>query len=326
MCATKAKIAVDIGGTKILGALFDEEGTIVQRKKKATKAYKGEQGVFDQLCKVIDGLLEHEQNGERTEAVAIGAGCPGVIRDGFIHFTPNLPWSGFDLKAKLEEKYGLPTSVGNDANVSLLGEWKYGAAKGFTDVVGYFIGTGIGGGLICNGKLYTGSIGAAGEIGHMILLPDGPFCGCGARGCLESVASKTGILKEIRSQVERGRETLFAQWVKEEDYILKSSHFKEAVEAGDGLAREILDDTGRFIGVSCASMINLLNPELVVLGGGVMQSLGDLLLPSIVEHARQYAILQNFQAARFTLASLGDDACLFGALSMVQEKESNREA
>ncbi|SSC11566.1 Transcriptional regulator/sugar kinase [Mesotoga infera] len=306
-------IGLDIGGTKILGALFDEEGKIIKRSKKQSKADRGEEVIFGQVCKVIDSLRD-----DSGRLVAIGAGVPGVIDRGRILFSPNLSWKDYPLEEKLVQRYSVPAYIGNDANVSLLGVWKHGIGKGCSNLVGFFVGTGIGGGIVINGSIFGGSTGGAGEIGHMIVLPDGPLCGCGARGCLESLASKTAITKIFRSQIARGRKTYFEDLLSREGYVLKSSHLKEAYVGGDSLTVEVMDRAADYLGIATASVINLLNPQLVVFGGGVIEAMGELMIERIKAKASELAIPGLFSACRIELSELGDDASLFGAISLIE--------
>jgi len=176
-----AIIALDIGGTKILGALFDENLNIVYKSKKSTKTYEGEKRILRQISKVISALIEKAREND-LNITAIGAGVPGVIKEGTVLFTPNLPWSKYPLSKEIENLFGIPVTIENDANVSLLGEWGHGAAQNTKNTVGFFVGTGVGGGIIINSKIYSGNMGLAGEIGHITLNPDGVICGCGSRG------------------------------------------------------------------------------------------------------------------------------------------------
>jgi len=309
-------IGLDIGGTKILGALFDSRGNLLKIDKKATKAPKGSEKTLEQLNKVIIALIEDKNDLLK----GIGIGVPGIIKDGEILFTPNMPWSNFNLKETLSDIYKVPVLVGNDANVSLLGEWLHGKAKGYNYVAGYFVGTGIGGALILDGKLYEGAMGAAGEIGHMNVNPDGVFCGCGSRGCLESFSSKTGMLKEIKNQISRGRKTYLSQFMENSNnYILKSSHLKEAVENEDALVMEVIEDMCKYLGVSVASIINLINPEIVIMGGGIMESLGEILLPRIKKHTDRYVLKDSIKNCSIELSTLKDEACLWGAYGLLEE-------
>ena len=310
----KSCIGLDIGGTKILGGVFSRDGELLKIVKKPTKASKGEETILNQIFRVIDELMETADN----KVEAIGAGVPGIIESGTIQFTPNLPWKDYPLKEKLEDKYNLPVRLINDATNSLLGEWKYGAAKGAKNVVGFFVGTGIGGGILIEGKPYLGSTGAAGEIGHMIVAHDGPYCGCGAKGCLESVASKTAIQKKIANQISRGRKTLLEDYYRD-GYILKSSHIKAAYEENDELAVEIVDELSYYLGVGAASIINVFNPDILVFGGGLITALSTIVIPGIKKTARGYAIARMFDHCEIKETALGDYSCLYGSLVILEE-------
>ena len=208
-------ICLDIGGTKILGAIFNMKKEIVYRLKKKTKADGDSvQNVEDTIISVVSEMVEGFGI-KNSQIKAIAAGAPGVINQekGIILTSPNLPWKNYDIKTPIEKKFGAPFFIGNDVNVGVLGEHRYGVAKGYKHVVGLFVGTGMGGGLILDNKLYTGHLFKGAEFGHMILIPDGPKCNCGQRGCLEALSSKQGISDFIRTQAARGRETMMADAV-----------------------------------------------------------------------------------------------------------------
>jgi glucokinase len=316
-----AIIALDIGGTKILGALFDEDINIIKRKKKTTKASDGSDKIMDQISKVIQSLL-HTATENEYEVKAIGAGVPGVIKDGTVLFTPNLPWENYPFADELSSRFDYPILIGNDANVSLLGEWGYGAAKNTVNTIGFFVGTGVGGGIIINSQIYTGNIGLAGEIGHISLNPEGIICGCGSRGCLESYSSKTGMLKYIKSQITHGRDCSIKEKLENnpEHYILRSSVIRDALEEGDAVVTEAIDLAAKYLGIAVASTISILNPERVVFGGGIVESLGQPFVDKLTPYVYQYAVPHAMDDCVFKLAELGDDACLYGALTLVEDK------
>lgn len=317
----KAIIALDVGGTKVLGALFDQEFNIIERKKKSTKAYEGVEKILNQISKVISKLLETAKE-ENFEVTAIGAGVPGVIKDGVVLFTPNLPWNHYPLANEIENIFKIPVVIGNDANVSLLGEWGHGVAKNTVNTIGFFIGTGVGGGLILNSKIYTGNIGLAGEIGHITLNPDGIICGCGSRGCLESYSSKTGILKYVQAQIRHGRDCLIKDEISKEgsDYILRSSTIKEALDNEDACMLEAIEIAAKYLGIAVAAGLNILNPEMVVFGGGLVEALGNDFIAKIQTYITIYSVPHATDNCSFKLSSLGDDACLYGALTLVEDR------
>ncbi len=316
-----AVIALDIGGTKVLGALFDEEINLIKRKKKSTKASEGNEIILSQISKVIQSLIETAEE-EEYLVKAIGAGVPGVIQEGTVLFTPNLPWENYPLADELAARFDYPILIGNDANVALLGEWGHGAAQNTINTVGFFVGTGVGGGIIINRKIYTGSMGLAGEIGHISLNPEGIICGCGSRGCLESYASKTGMLKYIKAQIAHGRDCCIKEELqkKPEHYILRSSVIKEALESGDAVITESVEIAAKYLGIAVASAISILNPEMVIFGGGIVEALGQSFIDQIKPFVFQYAVPHAMDNCRFKLAELGDDACLYGGLTLVEER------
>lgn len=311
-------IAVDIGGTKILGAKFDQKGRIEAREKKGTKTRKGDEAAFRQFTRVIDQLWTEE--GSPVQAISIGV--PGVVRDGVVVFAPNMPWKEYPLQKKIQEHYGVRCFVDNDANLSMLGEWRYGAGKNCQNLIGIFVGTGVGGGIVLNNQIYQGATGGAGEVGHIIVSSDGPYCGCGARGCLESLTSKNAIQKEIIAQTKRGRKSVYTDLIETDQFILKSSMLKRALEEKDMLTVDIMERVSQYLGIGTASIVNLLDPEIVIFGGGIMEAVGPYLLPKIITHAQSYAILRIMEKVKIELSALKDDACLYGAYALALMGES----
>ena len=309
-------IGLDIGGTKILGALFDDEGKIKKREKRKAKASGGLETVQKEIFKTIDNLLE---NTKIREIEAIGIGVPGLVdRDGTITFSPNLPFRDYKLGEILRKKYNVPTFIGNDVNVSTVGEWKFGSGSGNKNVLGVFVGTGIGGGLIVENNLYLGKNGSAGEIGHINLDPNGPFCGCGSRGCLESLSSKTAIQKDIESRIYRGEKSLITKSLKENG-ILKSGPLKEAYMKKDDIVVDSVNKAAENLGRGLASLANIFNPEVIILGGGVMVELGKELMPIITREFKRFAMIDISKNTEIKMAKLGDDAGIIGALALAKE-------
>lgn len=319
----KYTVCLDIGGTKVLGAIFDNEHKIAYRLKKKTKAKEGAQNVEDTIVSVVDELLG-ESGIPLGDVSAISAGAPGVINQdtGVVLFSPNLPWRNYEMKKILEEKFKTPFFIGNDVNVGVFGEWKYGAAKGLKNVAGLFIGTGMGGGLILDGKLYTGFDCKGAELGHMVLNTDGPLCGCGQRGCLEAYSAKVGMMDYIRQQIGRGRSTMMADAVAEG--IFKSKAMKQAYEEGDEVMIEAIDRSCHYLAVASGSLVNIFSPEMILFGGGVMEALGDVILDKIVSRVDAFCMPSIRTTVRFAKAELGDDSVLYGALALSERNKKTK--
>jgi glucokinase len=316
----KKFICLDIGGTKVLGAVFDENNNIVFKSKKKTKVEKGVEKVEEKIIGVIDDLING--SGIKTEEIAgIAAGAPGVINEdtGEIIFAPNLPWRNYDIKSIIESKFKVPFFLGNDANVGMLGEWKYGAAVNKENVIGIFVGTGIGGGLIINNKLFSGPRYLAGELGHMVLNTEGPFCNCGQRGCFEAYASKVAITREIKVQIERGRDTVLKDLM-DDDSIIKSKVLKKALDQKDPVALEVMDRAVYYLAAGTGSLVNIFNPDMVVLGGGVLEALGDYIIPQLKRHIKRFALPAVLKGTDIVASKLGDDAILYGALALIKDR------
>jgi glucokinase len=317
----KFSICLDIGGTKILGAIFNKNRDIVYRLKKKTKAKEGAQNVEETIVSVVEEMLEGYKI-TIDDVDAIAAGAPGVINQetGVILFSPNLPWRNYPIRKALEDRFHTPFYIGNDVNIGVYGEWKYGAAKGLSQVVGVFIGTGMGGGLILDGKLYTGFDCKGAELGHTVLNTEGPRCNCGQRGCLEAFSSKLGMTDYIRQQIERGRSTMMESAIIEG--IFKSKSMKAAYEAGDAVMIEAIDRACHYLAVASGTFINIFSPEMIVFGGGVMEALGDVFLAKIEAQVDAYCMPSIRDSVKLAKAELGDDSILYGALALI-ENNSN---
>lgn len=313
------RICLDIGGTKVLGAIFDEDNKIVYRLKKKTKAGgDAAENVEEVIIGVVDEMIK-EADLKKSQIEAIAAGAPGVINQesGIVLFSPNLPWRNYDIRTPIEKKFGVPFYIGNDVNVGVLGEYKYGAAKGYKNVVGFFVGTGMGGGLILNGSLFTGNEFKAAEYGHMVLNPDGPLCNCGQRGCLEAFSSKKGMSAYITEQTRRGRESMLGDKIV--NGVFKSSLLKKAMAAEDAVTMEAVDRACHYLAVATGNMINTISPDVVVYGGGVMEAVGEQFLAKIEAEVDRYCMPSIRSTVELKCAALGDDSVIYGALAMIKE-------
>lgn len=323
-------IGIDLGGTKILAAVVDAEGRILARAKMRTQARRSSSQVIDRIAEAA----QEAANSARVSfdrIAAIGIAAPGVLdaEAGVVRFAPNLGWRDVPLAAALRQKLGVPVFLENDVNMGTLAEYVLGAGRGANDVVGIFVGTGIGGGLILNGRLHRGKNGSAGEIGHMVIQIGGPRCGCGRRGCLESIASRTAIVRDLADAVERGTKSVLTKLAKKGDVrSITSGVLAKAVAAGDPLTLSVLKRAMKALGIGVANVVNLLGPEMVILGGGVIEALDDTWLDRVRAVAQKYAMANAMEGVKIVRAQLGDDAVVLGAAvwarQMMAEAPSRR--
>ncbi|HQZ33996.1 MAG TPA: ROK family protein [Ilumatobacteraceae bacterium] len=300
---------VDVGGTNIEVGLVDDGHTVRERAKHDTPAQSPHK-IVSTIVKLIEGL-----DGVPS---AIGIGIPGVVHNGRVLEAPNLAgWDeSFDIVGEIRHRFGVPVALGNDANVGLLGEWVAGAAVGADDVLGVWMGTGIGGGLILDGRPFVGSRGSAGEIGHVVIRAGGALCTCGRRGCIEAYAGRRSMEAAVTKMVAAGRHTsLFEIQQQEEKSTLTSKVWARALDEGDELAVELFDAAVEAVAVGIGSAINLVDVQLVVIGGGMAEKLGQDLVDRIERAARPW-ILHPSPKLKFVVAALGDDSGIVGAASI----------
>ena len=314
-------ICLDVGGTKVLGAIFNENDEIIYRLKKRSKdGGDSSADVEKVIVSVVEEMIKKSGIDEK-KINAIASCAPGVIDQGtgVVLFTPNLPWRNYDMRASMEKRFGVPFFVGNDVNLGVLGEHVYGAARGYKNVVGFFVGTGMGGGLILNNALFTGNQFKAAEYGHMILDPEGPLCNCGQRGCLEAFSSKQGMSAYIRQQVSRGRKSMMADAVQEG--VFRSKQLKKALKEKDAVAVEAVDRACHYLAVATGNLINTISPDLVLYGGGVIEAMGETFLKKILKEVDRYCMPQIRNTVDIRIASLGDDSILYGDLALIKGQE-----
>lgn len=317
----KYAIGFDLGGTKMLSAVVNRDNEILEKSKIKTKAQDGVETVYSRIVKNIHQVLEHN-NLSKEDIGGIGIAVPGPIdpMEGVILDTPNLAFKNFPIKKKLEADVGIPVFLENDVNAGLYGEFIAGAAKGYNHVVGVFPGTGIGGALILNGGLYRGAGGNAGEFGHIIINTDGPLCGCGRWGCVEAHASKSAMNRETMVLASKGALTGCLGEFGTDIKKYKSSFYAAAVEENNQDVIRIIKRSARFLGVAIANAVNLLNPELIVLGGGLVEKLGEMYVSEVEASMHEHAMPDLVDKVEIHEASLGDDAVFYGAANLVWDE------
>lgn len=314
-------IGVDFGGTKILTGIFDPDLKCIGRAKISTKSERGVTPVIDRIERCIrDAIDECDLNPKQIRGIGIGA--PGAVDpdEGRVIFAPNLQWEDVPLKKEIEKRIGAPTFLENDCNVCALGVFETELKSKPKTMIGIFVGTGIGGGLIIDGKLFSGFNRTAGEIGHMVLDVNGPKCGCGNKGCLEALASRTAIFKRVQSAVKEGQKTILTDMLGADLKDLRSGDLRKAIRKGDKLVEKIVEDAAEYIGIAVGNLINILNPEIVVLGGGVIDALEDEMMAIIVETAKDYAMNGTTKGIEIIASKVGDDAGIVGAAVLARRE------
>jgi glucokinase len=314
-------MGVDLGGTKILAGVFDDKLECLGRAKKSTKADRGADAVVDRVAAtVLEAIDECDLHPRQIRGVGIGA--PGACdpETGTVIFAPNLVWKNFPLKKELEKRLDFPVFVENDCNMQTLGVHEKELKGKPRHMVGIFLGTGIGAGIILDGRLFSGFNRTAGEIGHMVLEVGGPKCGCGNKGCFEALASRTAILKRIEAAVKDGQKTVLTEMLGSDLDDLRSGDLRKALKRGDKLVEKVVEEAAEYTGIAVANVINLLNPEVIVVGGGVIDALQDDMLAIIIETARDYAMNGTASGIEILASKLGDEAGITGGAVLARRE------
>ncbi len=294
----------DIGGSTLRVALATRDGTLLARK-----AFSHTRPAPEAVVALIARNLKEMARAENAELIGVGAAVPGPLdpRRGVVHFSPNLEWREFFFVDALAAQLDAPVVMDDDANCAALGEHAYGVGQNARDFLNVIVGTGIGAGMILDGKIYRGARGFAGELGHMTILPDGPQCSCGNRGCVEALAAGPALVRRMRALDAYALETLTAREV------------IAMARAGDENARGVLQEAGKFLGIALANAVNLLNPEMIALGGGVALGADELLLQPARAEIQTRAFAHSAECVSLVRAKLGDDAGLRGAARLAWE-------
>ncbi len=308
-------IGVDLGGTNLRTAILSPDGNILDRHKEATHAADGWEKV---VARLIENIKRQRKSAiqQGFEVAAVGVGAPGVIQadKGIVVKSPNFPdWNNLPLKDQLEKALGTPVFLENDANAAALGEQWRGAGRGIKSMILLTLGTGVGGGIILDNKIWHGADGMAGEIGHMTLVPDGRPCTCGNTGCLEMYSSARGIVQSYHEALGKT-----AGRVPDQLKQISSEQVYEAAGAGNEIAVRVMKDMGRMLGIGIASLINIFNPERIVVGGGVKDA-WPLFIGATREEIMKRAFAVPAKRTEIVPSELGDDAGMVGAAAVVFE-------
>ncbi|MGH2783655.1 MAG: ROK family glucokinase [Actinomycetota bacterium] len=309
-------IGVDVGGTKIAGAVVDGDGAIVARRLVPTES--------DEPTSIVAAILKvtRELKAAAPAAAAVGVGAAGLVdtKRGVILGAPNLAYRNVPVRDTLGDRLGLPVVVDNDANVAALAEAIHGAGRGAGDQIMVTVGTGIGGGIIIGGHVYRGHYGVGAELGHIVIDPDGPICGCGNRGCWEAVASGTALGRLARQRVEGGAGADLLASVGGDLDAITGELVGEAALAGSPFAKDVVAEIGRLLGIGFASIVNIFDPEVIVVGGGAAAGTGELLLGPARESMLAHVLGISWRTpVRIVPAALGNDAGVVGAATLALE-------
>ncbi|MEW6381112.1 MAG: ROK family protein [bacterium] len=307
-------IGVDLGGTNMRAGAVSSSGQVFHRLSLPTRVNLGLEEVIGRIAGSILNVIEQaEKEGHRIEGVGIGS--PGIIdiRTGTVVTSPNFPeWKQVPLKLIMENKLPYPVFLDNDANAFAYGEKWVGVGKNVQSMVCMTLGTGVGGAIILDGRLWHGFDGMAGEVGHMTVEPNGLKCNCGNYGCLESYASASAVVRRIKLAIQSGMPTTVMDQVGGDQEKITSTLVYQSALEGDSLARQIMKETSMYLGIGIANLINLLNPEMIIIGGGLANA-WDMLYPLTLAEVRCRAFASLAQTAQIRKASLGDDAGIIGA-------------
>ncbi len=314
-------VGIDLGGTKILVGVVGGDQQILGRSKRSTPAKEGAPAILRAIIECVDEALSIAKL-SRTDIAAAGVGSPGPLNPetGVILFSANLNVRNFHLGPELARVLNRPVLVQNDVRVGGYGEFRLGAGRGYQNIIAAFVGTGIGGCLIHDGKVVTGTTGNAGELGHIIIKSGGPKCGCGARGCMEALASKTAIARRVAKAIRKGVPTVLGEKIAKKGGRLKSSDLAEAVSMADPVALKEVHRAAHYLGIGISGLTNVLGPELVIIGGGVANALGEPFVELIRSSARPHMLTDPDDKIQIVRAGLGDDAGILGAALLARER------
>jgi glucokinase len=309
-------LGLDIGGTKLAAGILSDSGDLSDYQTQLVHPSHDPERILAQIRSILDTVAKDE----RPRFSAIGVACAGQIdgRTGTVLFSPNLGWRNLPLAQRLTEMTGLPVFIDNDVKLACLGEQRFGAGRGIDYLLTVMIGTGIGGGLMVHGGLYDGAGGFAGEVGHTTVQWDGPVCSCGNRGCLEALAAGPAIERSVTDAIRHGRTSLVSELVGGHLERVHASVLASAIKGGDVLAREAVGRAGYYLGVAMATWVNMLNPQRIVMGGGVIRHLPQLLELGLTE-CRRRALRAPMADLDVSLAHFGRESGVVGAAWFAKE-------
>lgn len=313
-------VSVDMGGTKILASVLNSKKGIISRQKKPTNIDSGTKVYVKDIAELVHKVVKTSKLDEKN-IVAVCLGVPGSVnpQTGVIGIAPNLGIKNYKMKAELEKLIPYPVLLENDVNLGALGIKNYGVGKDATNMLAVFVGTGIGGGVVIDKKMYRGFNFVAGEIGHMLVQKNGPKCGCGKKGCFEALASRTAIVNNIINDVKKlKKKSVLSDLIKSNERI-KSGALRNAIDKKDKVVTKRITEACEVIGDVLASVCNLMNFDMIVLGGGVIEALGDFMLPIIKQQFNNQVFEAAAKGVKIVPSKLADDAAIYGGLALAEE-------
>jgi len=307
-------LAVDLGGTKIAAALISPDNRVMDKAHSPTLVAEGLQAVVDRIFATIDRLLSQANvDPAGLDGMAVAAAGAIDTGKGLVTSSPNLPgWLDVPLRDMVSQRYRVDSCLLNDANAAALAEHRLGAGRGVANLIYLTVSTGIGGGIIVNGELYSGTSGGAGELGHMTIDAGGPECRCGNRGCLEVFASGKAVAGEAKRRIKQGEQSRLSDIVSGNLEAITAEKIALAARDGDKLALEVIHRAAGYLGVGMVNLVNIFNPEMIIVGGG-LSKMGELLLEPAIEMVKKRAFPLSAKAVRIVTAELGDDSGVLGA-------------
>ncbi len=313
-------LALDIGGTNFRLALADERGRILKRRSGPTRPEEGPERLLKRVKRGVEGLLSDPDMKRMVKGVGVGAAGPLDLESGMLLHPPNLPgWHHVPLKSMLEESLDFPVWLRNDVDLGALGEHRFGAGRGFQQLIYLALGTGIGGGVILGGQLLSGTRVSAMEAGHMVVSPGGPRCNCGREGCLEALASGTAIARRAAERLLRGEQSQLIEMVNGKAERITAELVARAANKGDWLAQQVLQEAGEWLGIGVVNLILLFDPEVVIIGGGVAGA-GDFLLEPVRQAVKRWVVPYFEREVPVVRSRLGGNSNLMGAVALALDE------
>lgn len=312
-------VGFDLGGTKMLAIVTDEEFRPIARKRRKTRSEEDNSIGMGRVINTIEKALE--EGGITADRLAgIGIGCPGMLDldRGIVRDAGNLGWENEPVQAQLEKAFGCPAVILNDVDAGVYGEYRFGAAHDAHTAIGVFPGTGVGGGMIYEGKIFRGKTGSCLEVGHMQVMADGPRCSCGRQGCLEAVSSRLAISAAAAQAVYRGQAPKLAELAGTDLANIRSGMLVESIKKGDKVIEQIIKDAATHLGTAIGGLVHLLAPDVIVLGGGLVEAMPDLYVEQVSSAAKKWVLPPYAKTYEIVAAKLGDDAVALGAAAWAE--------